>query len=222
MFQYDVITRLIQQLALLLIELNRLKRAQQFAQALQAVEQSLLSATGLGIVSARFTDAQEIMRKLVRFEGDAEGRDRAMITARLLSEIGGIYLAQDRLEEHCGFQRKSLELILQAALFTGKFDLPEFAPKIDELVGSLSACEVPPQTRLLLMRFYEAQGDYARAEDALFDARDTHPDDEEMQAEGAAFFERLLQLSDARLSAGNLPREEVESDYRAFAQSNPE
>ncbi|HQV70857.1 MAG TPA: DUF6483 family protein [Thermoflexales bacterium] len=222
MFHYDFIARLIEQLSLLLMELNRLKRAQQFSQALQAVENTLLSATGLGIVSVRFTDALDLMRKLVRFEGDAEGRDRAMITARLLSEIGGIYLAQDRMQEHCDFQRKSLELILQTALFTGKFNLPEFAPKVEDLVGSLSACEVPTQTRMMLMKFYEAQGDYARAEDALFDARDTHPDDEEVQVEGAAFFERLLQLNDARLSAGNLPREEVESDYREFAQSNAE
>lgn len=212
MFHYDFIARLIEQLALLLIEISRLKKAQQFAQALQAVENTLLGVTGLGVVSARFTEAVELLRKLVRFEGDAEGRDRALITARLLSEIGGIYLAQDRLQEHCDFQRKSLELTLRTAFFTGRFDQPDHAPRVDDLVASLAACDVPVETRVLLMRYYERMGDYARAEDALFDARDTHPQNENLQAEGAAFFARLAQLSDAQLQAGNLPRREVLED----------
>ena len=49
----------------------------------------------------------------------------------------------------------------------------------------------------------------AKAEDILFELLETHPADQEIRAQGIAFYKRLLAKSDADLQAGDFSRSEV-------------
>jgi len=60
------------------------------------------------------------------------------------------------------------------------------------------------------MRHYEATGQFAKAEDALYSILDAVGGDPEVVGFGRAFYERILRRSDAALLAGNLPRGEAE------------
>ncbi|HEV2660598.1 MAG TPA: DUF6483 family protein, partial [Ktedonobacteraceae bacterium] len=60
-----------------------------------------------------------------------------------------------------------------------------------------------------LFAYYELSGQYARAEDTLFDLLETG-NNREMVESGRAFYTRLLAKSDADLQAGNLARDEVD------------
>lgn len=210
MIHQDWIVRLIEQLALLLLQVTRLKQSGHYTEALVAVENMLQQTAGLGLISIRFLKADDILNRLVRSDNDAEGRDRALLASRLLTEAGALYVAQDRMQEHCDVQLKALELALGARAADPTAGVPEFAPDIDHLVAALTPCRVPADTRLRLMSFHERRGAYAHAEDALFDALEAAPGDEAVVEEGIAYCERLLELDDFTLAEGNLPREEVE------------
>jgi hypothetical protein len=56
---------------------------------------------------------------------------------------------------------------------------------------------------------YMRSGEYAKAEDVLFDALDCFPLDPAVVERGLTMYEQLATLNDSDLAAGNLPREEV-------------
>lgn len=69
-----------------------------------------------------------------------------------------------------------------------------------------------------LLGFAEMAGRYAQGEDALFKVLRLAGPDPRVIARGKAFYEALKKLDDARLEAGNLPRDEVEESYQQLLQ----
>jgi hypothetical protein len=135
----------------------------------------------------------------------------------LLREAGDIAVANGRTEEGQAQYLKALHLLLDAPDETESRELPEFVPKVDQLVAALSGATLPLGTHALLMRHYEATGQFAKAEDALGHMLDVEPGNARLIDFGNAFYRRLLAQSDAALTAGNLPRGEVEEGLRRLA-----
>jgi hypothetical protein len=73
---------------------------------------------------------------------------------------------------------------------------------------------LPFELTVLLWRFYEQNGDFARAENVLFELLEEYGVTETVIPHGVAFYERLLARSDFELSSGGLPRDEVEAGLR--------
>lgn len=94
----------------------------------------------------------------------------------------------------------------------------ELAQEAEDLLGSLHDLELPPSTRLLLFRFRERLGAYAKAEDVLFELLEEDPS---MNREAKAFYNRLLSRSDDDLVRGNLPRSEIIDALRKL-EAHPE
>lgn len=88
--------------------------------------------------------------------------------------------------------------------------LPDYAPPRAHLLELLAGYELPARTVVALMQLYERDGDYAAAENVLFDRLSADPADAELRATGAALFGRLLTLDDDALERGGLSRPEVE------------
>jgi hypothetical protein len=65
-----------------------------------------------------------------------------------------------------------------------------------------------------LMEHYERTGQFGKAEDALFAILDGDVDNDLALNFGISFYERLLGKSDAQLTDGNLPRNEVEASLQ--------
>ena len=91
-------------------------------------------------------------------------------------------------------------------------------PSVEELRDALSDYVLPDGTSEMLVRYYEQIGAYAKAEDVLYDFLDTTEDCERVTDIGIGFYERLLDLSDAQLEAGGLPRDEVHAGLDELRQ----
>ena len=99
--------------------------------------------------------------------------------------------------------------------------MPEFVPRVEAILASLSESPLPPRTHALLMRHYEQTGQFAKAEDALFSILEAAPGDAAVIDFGLAFYDRILRQSDAMLTAGNLPRAEAEQGLRELKTTPP-
>jgi hypothetical protein len=63
----------------------------------------------------------------------------------------------------------------------------------------------------MLMHHYERTGQFAKAEDALFDIIEAAPAHQQVLEFALAFYERLQSQTTTALEAGNLPRAEVQA-----------
>lgn len=68
-------------------------------------------------------------------------------------------------------------------------------------------------SQINLISFFEKSEDFADAESALFKALDVVGNHPQILLRGKNFYEQCRKLADAKLEAGNLPREEVEESY---------
>jgi hypothetical protein len=102
---------------------------------------------------------------------------------------------------------KSLNLFLEVLLLNGTSHSSGGFPEVEELLGRLEEYELPRETEHLLFGYYEQVGNYAKAENVLFEIVEADATDDEVIEEGKAFYMRLKGKSDAALSAGNFSRE---------------
>jgi hypothetical protein len=93
----------------------------------------------------------------------------------------------------------------------GAAELPEYVPRLEQLVEALRRESLPLEIQAALMQHYERVGEFAKAEDALFAMIETEPSHDGLGEFGLQFYERLLRQPDATLEAGNLPRDEVQA-----------
>jgi tetratricopeptide (TPR) repeat protein len=90
-----------------------------------------------------------------------------------------------------------------------------------DLVERAATLEPSQAHRRQLARVLEALGRYADAEDALFEAIDTDPDDPGPVDTAIAFCQRLLALDPEALAAGGLPLDEVKASLAELLRRQP-
>lgn len=112
-------------------------------------------------------------------------------------------------------------LLLRAHILGVAPELPEFAPKLGELLESIRVGELPAGVGVLLMCHHEHSGQFAAAEDVLFELRDTLGFSDWLGELGVSFYKRILMRSDKELSMGNLPRTEVAEGLQTWTSQNP-
>lgn len=111
-------------------------------------------------------------------------------------------------------------LLLRAHILGVAPELPEFAPKLGELLESIRVGELPARVGVLLMCHHEHSGQFAAAEDVLFELRDTLGYSDWLGELGVSFYKRILMRSDTELSMGNLPRTEVAEGLHTWTSQN--
>lgn len=106
-----------------------------------------------------------------------------------------------------GSYLKSLELYFEAIQDNKYFQNSKVFEKINKIIRTVSKYDIEPDIKFKIFGFYEISGNYAEAENVLFDLfNDKYIG---IKEEGIKFYKRLLDLSDSDLVTGNLPREEV-------------
>lgn len=87
----------------------------------------------------------------------------------------------------------------------------ESTATLNHLIAASDATEpLPTSLRTVIWLYYERAGDYAQAEDWLFDLLESGPPSDDLIRRGAAFYQRLDALTDDELTHGDLPRTEVQ------------
>ncbi len=209
MRQEDYLMRLIRQFVAVLMEIRRLRAARQEYAALDTITQ--ITARLLKVPDdGQRRSLEELFAQLSSGARMPLARDEQVALAALLHEAGEIYRAQQRRDESFRSYLRALHLMLDVTLHEPGAGLPEYAPPVETLATALHDYHLPAATYALLLRYYEQTGAYGKAEDALAAWRGAEPESRVVVELGRAFYQRLLQLSDAALEAGNLPRDEVE------------
>lgn len=104
-------------------------------------------------------------------------------------------------------QLKALDLFLESAI--DDVDATDIHERIAALNKDLSDFVLPEKTHWRFFDYAQYTGRFADAEDKLFDLVADYGASETAKQKGGDFYERLLNLKDADLEKGNLPREEV-------------
>jgi tetratricopeptide (TPR) repeat protein len=138
--------------------------------------------------------------------------DRAFVVAALL-ELDAEIPDPDEASR-AALRMRALELYAEAGVVqVGQVDLPE---RVQRLRTALRDYQLSSAAYARLMRYLEADGRLAEAEDLLFEWLEDAGATRFVVAEGRAFYERLLARDDAELEAGKLPRGEVREGIAAF------
>ena len=216
MIRRDYILRMIEEFVRALARINAAKQRQKWDEASGDLDTEFKRLAGINAQEAAQMSETELLARVVRGEPTHLVRDKILMLTTLLKESGDVALAQDQSEKAHACHLKSLHLLLDTLGRGEIFECPEFVPKVEMLVTALQVTTLARGTHAMLMRHYERTGEFARAEDALFALLEAEPDNNVIIEFGVIFYQRLLGQSDATLSAGALPRTEVEEGLRGL------
>jgi hypothetical protein len=219
MIRRDYILRMIEEFMQALSRLRALKQGQHWAEAgddLDAEFKKLLGDNSQSVVRLSETD---LLARLMQGGPTHLVRDKTLMLTTLLTEAGDVAVAENRETASRECYLKALHLLLDVLSRDEVFECPAFVPKVEMLVAALQSTPLPMRTQAMLMQHYERTGEFAKAENALFAMHEAEPDNQAVVEFGMAFYQRLLDYSDATLEAADLPRAEVEAGLKQLRSS---
>jgi Family of unknown function (DUF6483) len=211
MINKDYLLRMAEKVGRALATIIGLRKYNKDEEALIYIDDILLKTVGL---TSRFLNAlsEEMLVKTISPLGTLNV-EACLWIASLLKAEGEIYESQDNAQASYHRYHKALYLFLTLILHEPVADDSDMYSEVDTLINRLEDYELPMPTKNLLFAYYEQSGDYARAEDTLFDLLETDGEARQISSlreRGQAFYTRLRAKSDADLQNGNFSREEVE------------
>jgi hypothetical protein len=211
MIRRDYILRMIEEFIRALARIQSYKRSENWKEAAGAVDEEMQRLIGGDADAIAKLSETELLARLVQGEATQAVRDKTLVLTTLMKEAGDVATATGRTEAGRECYLKALHLLLDVLGRGEVFECPAFVPRVEMLVAALGDEALPMQTQARLMHHYERTGEFAKAEERLFAMLDTDADQAPVIEFGLMFYRRLLAQSDDALSAGNLPRAEVES-----------
>lgn len=205
MFRKDYLLQMVEDMVEMVGKVFGLKQQKKYAEALWEVDDLLSKNFRLNSKLLNSLSTEDMI-EMFRLGGAIEA-DKLQGIARLLQEEGDIYLDMQQKDEGLTRLMKSLHLYLIADLHGADHTMLKLPERVEELKVQTRGYRLPAKTDKLLLGYEEEQGRYDEAENALYRLLDQHEITEE---EGLSFYQRLMERSDAELSAGGLPRAEVE------------
>ncbi len=207
MMNKDYILRIAERIGRELAIILGLRQRNKHEDALIYIDDLLFQSVGLtsGMLHSM---SEEVLFKILSPFGTLNV-DKCLWVISLVKTEGDIYSEQGKAKEsyYCSLKALNLLLMLQIQERTSsQADLPN---TVEELLPLLAEYELPVATTSKLFAYYELTGQYAKAEDVLFERLESVPHDATLRTEGQAFYQRLLAKSDGDLQGGNLCREEV-------------
>ncbi|RKN85850.1 DUF6483 family protein [Paenibacillus ginsengarvi] len=218
MFRNDYIVRMIEQFSITLGTLLGLKRELKPQEALELIGETYKRLFGLNPGLIRALSERDLADLLSR-SGEATD-EKLLVIAGLMKEEAELSLILDRTGDSYRLNVKALNLTLMAAREQSAIPWMDVSGQIGELLDLLAGYELPPSSKQLLWPYFESEGRLADAEDVLFELLDECADGEaadgndakacgEWVEQALQFYERLLELPEDVLEAGNLPLGEV-------------
>ena len=218
MLTEDYIMRMINMAIAALLQAIGLRKAGEYNQALQTIDQALEQLTGLRADLLLRLDDHAFLDSL-SIQGELD-QERAIMVADLCNEQSEIYLAQNHPEIACLSRVRALTLYLEA---TPEVQIdPALQEKIDHTALAAQDCHAPFETRFALYSYYENIGNYVKAGQVIKDLSDDRLYHAEMRQEYAEFYQRLLEKSEIELERGGVTRSQVEHALRREGKINSE
>jgi len=210
----DYILRLIKQMTDALAIVFRLERGGDFLEALRVIDSTYQQLLGLDANTVASLPSDTLL-SLIRssgagYQGQQAVAERLTVLANLLQAEGDIYEGLGKTEDSVARRVKALDI--QLAILTNEDpSSTRAADAVRTLLIRLEEYELSIRTKILLWRHFEQFGDFARAEDWMYEAMEDESAPPDMSQRAIAFYHRLLDHTDFDLVHGNLPRSEVEA-----------
>ena len=163
MLTEDFIMRMINQVLAVFLKALGLKKTGHFSEALQAFDQAVESLIGLRAGLVKQLDDHQLLA-LLTFQ-DKLDVDRLLLLADIFREQGEVHALQEQPENSQFAAQRSLRLYLEAALAAEVNLTLELVQKIEAQRSRLSAPDLPVETRLALLDYFDRL--LASAEDFL-------------------------------------------------------
>ena len=216
MWRRDYFMRMVEQLTQVLARVLKLSDSQEFEEATILIDQATRELIGLNMIGVMGVSDEDLINLLQRNTSTITWAEKGAVLTALLDLNGDLRLQQGQEELAVACYLKALHLRL--ATISEEVEPVDDVPTVTFLLGKLADYILPTPTYLALLGYYEETGEYAEAEDVLYDWLDVKPNDPEVVEAGILLYERLLLQSDMALQAGNLPREEVEAGLTELQQ----
>ncbi|HET7036042.1 MAG TPA: DUF6483 family protein [Thermomicrobiaceae bacterium] len=210
--QRDYILRLIEELGSFLKTVFELRRRGQYQQAERLIDDQMMRMVGFGMTVADQFPAPTLVG-MVRL-GNVEERDQRMVAERMVV-LGSLLQEGAEVDGDLGNERRRDERRIKALhVFLIALTEEPTAPRravasVDRLLEELAEFDLPADAKERLWQHFQQEGQFARAEDWLYELLEDDRAPDDTLERGLAFYQRLSALSDDVLAAGNLPRDEV-------------
>jgi hypothetical protein len=221
MIRRDFIVRMIEEMGRALAQIRALRQGGQAEAAWQMVDEECKKFAAMGVKGILFMSETELLARVSEGQFAQTVHLRTLAVVSLLREAAEIADAEGRTEEARVIYLKALHLLLGVLSQDDPAGFPEFVPGVEAIVTALQDKPLPVETQSMLMHHYEATGQFAKAEDALYAMLEQTGNDEEVVGFGRTFYERILRRSDASLVQGNLPRSEAEQGLAELRRLSP-
>lgn len=223
MIREDYLIAWIKRYVRLLAEIAGFIKAQDFEAAARRADLALRELLNMGTDSVVSLTEGEILARLALGDPPPVVRDKCLMVAALLNSQGQVAVGKGNPDLGRDCWLKALQVVLGIQLREPGCEVPEFAPKVSELLDRLRGADLPARTEATLILYHERCGEFDLAENALFRLLEaTEAADHAGVIDlGMSFYRRLSLLSDEALAAGNLSREEVGAGLKELLARQP-
>jgi hypothetical protein len=219
MIRNDYILRMIEEFLRGTARLKGLKEKESWSEAREEIEEEIKALFGQSLEELETLSEAELLGKLIVSDSAFIVKEKAVILATLLKELGDVAKGEGEKERAAGFYLKGFDLLLGLLNRGDIYDTPEYSPNVETFLSSLSDRKLPLNTLASLMQYFERTTNFGKAEDVLFEiAENDEVELVELKRFGTAFYERLMAQSEEKLASGGLPREEVQSGFADFTK----
>jgi len=199
MIRQDYLMRLAQRLAQALAQALFYKGRQEYDRAEAELNTALTECFALETLAP---DLEQLLKDCAAGETTPDNLVRLAEVFRERGEIQRL-----RGDATAAAQSDALALGLFLELLHSSVVSLDLIQKTESLIERVAGARLPASVLTRLLRYYEARGMLARAEDVLYEWLDTK--DPAAPEGGLAFYNRLSAKSDDELAQGGLPRAEV-------------
>jgi len=212
LFSDDYLLRIIRQATAVFARIIGLKRAEQYQEALQVIDQTLEQLLGLDAEMIRLLDDESLYTLLTKNE--VLDLEKLGFVADLFKEEGDIHKLQNQIDESITCYIRSLNYYLIIGINSESSPPIKLSQKIDELLQKLDANAFKEQTLLNLYSYFENAKEFAKADNML--SRIVSPNDSKafVVDEMKSFYNRLLEKSPKELADGGVSRVEIQNKLK--------
>lgn len=188
-------------------EVINLTKNKNYDEALQLIDETFSNLFRLNSLFFNSMSNDNLI-DILKVGGEIE-KDKAIIISKLLEQRAHILGIQGKDNESFYIYIKALNLFIEAFLCDKDTDLDRYFQDIPNIIEKTSGYVLSEETLKRIINYYKEVGDFASAEDYLYELFDVTGKDEGSITFAKEFYDSLLKLDDAALEKGNLSREEI-------------
>lgn len=210
---------MVEQFAAMIAKITGLIDEGDSAAAREAMDRLADEVLDLGPGELTDLSESQLLERILKTTPPTLACDKVLMFAAALERAAAVLGLDGEKERRRACLVTSLNLSLWAERFDSDGPRLEFGPRVENLLFALDGAELPVDSCLNLMRYFEAAQAFGKVEDVLHQLKEDRPTLDILPTLGFEFYERLAVKPDSLLAEGGLPRDEVDGGMREWRQA---